>query len=72
MLPIQHPNQIPLHWNWYKQKKLRGILLSSSSVYLIKYEDLMKNTLEELKKIYAFLDIEISSEEIHKIVATEA
>jgi len=36
--------------------------------YLIKYEDLRKNTLEELEKIYKFLEIDISKDELQKIV----
>ncbi len=37
--------------------------------YLIKYEDLRKNTLEELEKIYKFLEIDISKDELQKIVS---
>jgi len=36
--------------------------------YLVKYEDLRTNTVEELGKIYKFLGIEIEKEEIEKIV----
>jgi len=36
--------------------------------YKIKYEDLRKNTLEELEKIYKFLEIDISKHELQNIV----
>lgn len=36
--------------------------------YLIKYEDLRSNTLDELKKIYKFLDIEITPQDLENIV----
>jgi len=36
--------------------------------YKVKYEDLLKNTFEELKKLYEFLKIEISDSELQKIV----
>ena len=36
--------------------------------YLVKYEDLRENTLEELKKIYEFLDIDIKKQELEDIV----
>jgi len=35
---------------------------------LVKYEDLRKNTFSELKKIYDFLDLKISDEELQKII----
>jgi len=34
----------------------------------VKYEDLLKNTFEELKKIYEFLEIDIPENELKKIV----
>ena len=37
--------------------------------YKIKYEDLRKNTLEELKKVYQFLEIDISEEELQTLVS---
>jgi len=36
--------------------------------YKIKYEDLRKNTLEEVEKIYKFLEIDIPKNELQKIV----
>ena len=36
--------------------------------YMVKYEDLLKNTFSELKKLYKFIDVEISDEELQKIV----
>ena len=36
--------------------------------YKIKYEDLRKNTLEEMEKIYKFLEIDIPKHELEKIV----
>jgi len=36
--------------------------------YLVKYEDLLSNTNDELKKIYEFIEIDISDEELQKIV----
>lgn len=36
--------------------------------YLVRYEDLRKNTVEELEKIYTFLKIDISNDQIVKIV----
>ena len=36
--------------------------------YKIKYEDLRKNTIEELEKIYKFLEIDISKHQLQKIV----
>ena len=36
--------------------------------YMVKYEDLLNNTFEELKKLYEFIGIEISDEELQKIV----
>jgi len=42
--------------------------LPEESRYMIKYEDLRKNTLEELEKIYKFLEIDISKDELQKIV----
>ena len=36
--------------------------------YKIKYEDLRKNTLEELKKIYKFLEIDVPIDKLQKIV----
>jgi len=35
---------------------------------LVRYEDLRNNTVEELKKIYEFLQIEIKNEELEKLV----
>lgn len=35
---------------------------------LVKYEDLRKNTIEELKKIYKFIDIDIPKKELENIV----
>ena len=37
---------------------------------MLKYENLRKNTETELEKLYEFLEIEISKEEIQKIVHT--
>ena len=34
---------------------------------MIKYEDLLNNTLDELKKIYDFIGIKISDKELEKI-----
>ena len=42
--------------------------LPEESRYMIKYEDLRKNTLEELEKIYKFLEIDISKDELQKRV----
>jgi len=36
--------------------------------YMVKFEDLISNSKEELKKIYQFLGIEISENELEKIV----
>ena len=36
--------------------------------HIVKYEDLRTNTLEELEKIYKFLDINVEKSEIEKIV----
>jgi len=41
---------------------------SPSLRMMVKYEDLLRNTLEELKKIYDFIDIEIPQRELKKIV----
>ena len=35
---------------------------------LVKYENLIKDTLEELKKVYQFLDLEINEEQMSKII----
>ena len=35
---------------------------------MVKYEDILKNTFGELEKLYKFLEIEISTQEIQKIV----
>ena len=35
---------------------------------IVRYENLRKNTIEELKKIYSFMEIEISDEELKKLV----
>jgi len=40
----------------------------AESRLLVKYEDLLKNTLEELEKIYEFLEIDIPENELKKIV----
>jgi len=37
--------------------------------YKIKYEDLRKNTFEEIKKVYQFLEIDISEEELQTLVS---
>lgn len=36
--------------------------------YMIKYEDLLKNTADELEKIYRFIQVDIAKNEIEKIV----
>jgi len=36
--------------------------------YLVKYEDLRKNTFDELKKIYEFLGMKIDDGELEKII----
>jgi len=36
--------------------------------YLIKYEDLMRNTFENLKKLYKFIEVDISKKELDSIV----
>lgn len=36
--------------------------------YWVKYEDILKNTSEELEKLYKFIDVEISGEQLQKIV----
>ncbi len=36
--------------------------------YRIRYEDLLKNTLEELKKVYNFLNIEVDNKDLQKII----
>jgi len=36
---------------------------------LVRYEDLLKNTSQELKKIYDFLQIEINNEDLEKLVS---
>jgi len=38
------------------------------NLLIIKYEDLLKNTLEKLTKIYGFLDIKIQEEELKNLV----
>ena len=35
---------------------------------LVKYEDLIKNSLDELNKVYEFLEIEINEDTISKII----
>ena len=40
----------------------------SQNSYLIQYENLRSNTLEEMKKIYKFLEIEITDEKLREIV----
>lgn len=42
---------------------------SKDSRYIIKYEDLRKNTLEELKKIFLFLELNVNDKELKKIVS---
>jgi len=37
--------------------------------HLVKYEDLRKNTFEELKKVYDFLKIDITEKELKKIIS---
>jgi len=37
---------------------------------LIKYEDLRSNTFDELKKIYDFLNIDINTDDLHKVIQT--
>ena len=41
---------------------------SPSLRIMVKYEDLLRNTFGELKKIYEFIDIEIPEKELKKIV----
>lgn len=41
---------------------------SNNLKYLVRYEDLLKNTLVELEKIYKFLNININKNELEKIV----
>lgn len=36
--------------------------------YMIKYEDLLKNTFDELRNLYNFIDIDISEDKLQKIV----
>lgn len=36
--------------------------------YMVKYEDLLKNTFEELKKLYKFIDVDIDDNEIQKLI----
>ena len=36
--------------------------------YMVKYENLLDNTFDELKKLYNFIEIDISDEELQKIV----
>lgn len=40
--------------------------------YTVKYENLLKNTTEELEKIYKFLDIEIGKKQLEKIVTNSS
>lgn len=42
--------------------------LPSNLRYIVKYEDILANTTSELEKIYKFLEIKITKEEIEKIV----
>ena len=37
--------------------------------YLLRYEDLRKNTVRELQKIYSFLDIDIKKEELERLAS---
>ncbi len=57
-------------WDWVlvTENLLKTCRLRKKSVYQIKYEDLLKNTLEELEKIYQFLKINISKDDLLKIV----
>jgi hypothetical protein len=41
---------------------------NKNQIYLVKYEDLLKNTMLELKKIYQFLDIKISEQKLNEII----
>jgi len=36
--------------------------------YMLKYEDLLKNTADELEKIYRFINVDISKNEMEKII----
>lgn len=43
--------------------------LSKERRFLIRYEDLLKNTFENLQKIYAFLEIPISDDELRNVIS---
>jgi len=56
-------------WNTATKNLLKTYDMKSKDLrYKIKYEDLRKNTLEELEKIYKFLEINIPKLELEKIV----
>lgn len=56
-------------WNKINERINRAFVNHNPKLRLvIKYEELKKNTLSELKKIYDFLDIKISDDELQKII----
>jgi len=52
---------IPVVWETYQKHP-------DALRHLVKYEDLRKNTFPELKKIYNFIQVDISDDELKKIV----
>ena len=56
---------------WVKQMKMFLKLYENNPkelIYLVKYEDLLKNTLAELQKIYKFINVDVNKETLEKLV----
>jgi len=57
-------------WDWVfvTENLLKTANSRNHIAYTIKYEDLLSNTFDEMKKIYKFLEIDISDDGLQKIV----
>ena len=56
-------------WNEYMKNLIRTFENYPKNLrYMIKYEDLLNDTSGELKKLYGFIGVKVSDDEINKIV----
>jgi len=55
-------------WNYHVNRTTKAYDMHDSNLrLLVRYEDLRRNPVEEIRKIFEFLEIKTSEEEIHKI-----